>query len=109
MLKHEDPVLLVSVTRWNALWQGAASSVALWDHMSTLDQEIELIWVNAVSSDNSAANAEGCPFKLRKWSFTSFLYFITRYVADISFIHAIVSAWSYGRFLDNMYDVTPAL
>ncbi|KAH6904952.1 hypothetical protein BKA70DRAFT_1565366 [Coprinopsis sp. MPI-PUGE-AT-0042] len=64
----------------------AGTAIVFYDHLTTLDQEIELIW-------------------RRKWSFTSFLFFIvrlfplcvltlfnlsvqTRYVGEACFVHA---------------------
>ncbi|KAH6904991.1 hypothetical protein BKA70DRAFT_1402963 [Coprinopsis sp. MPI-PUGE-AT-0042] len=83
MSKQEDAAFLVSVTRWSALWQVAGSSIVLWDHATMLDQEIEFVW-------------------LRKWSFTTFLYIVTRYVGDVAFIHGTISVFVTGEFLNKM-------
>ncbi|KAH6904957.1 hypothetical protein BKA70DRAFT_1505798 [Coprinopsis sp. MPI-PUGE-AT-0042] len=70
MLKHEDAASLVSTTRWSTLWQLIGSSLVLWDHATTLDQEIEFIW-------------------LRKWSITTLLYVVTRYAGDAAFMRVL--------------------
>ncbi|KAH6904958.1 hypothetical protein BKA70DRAFT_1226166 [Coprinopsis sp. MPI-PUGE-AT-0042] len=74
----------------------AGSSIVLWDHgqsdarknacvtnvelgpATTFGEEIEFIW----------------------WSFTTFLYIVTRYVGDGMFIHGAIGAWASGKFLD---------
>ncbi|KAH6893860.1 hypothetical protein BKA70DRAFT_1407922 [Coprinopsis sp. MPI-PUGE-AT-0042] len=68
MQEQEDAASLVSMTRQSILWQLAGSSIVLWDHATTFDQEIEFIW-------------------LGKWTFTTSLYIVTRYVGDGMFIH----------------------
>ncbi|KAH6904954.1 hypothetical protein BKA70DRAFT_1192614 [Coprinopsis sp. MPI-PUGE-AT-0042] len=78
-----DITLMVSMARANALWQAAGSAIVFYDHLTTLDQEIELIW-------------------LRKWSFTSFLFLVTRYVGEASFVHASATMWASGKFLDQV-------
>ncbi|KAH6904983.1 hypothetical protein BKA70DRAFT_1505849 [Coprinopsis sp. MPI-PUGE-AT-0042] len=83
MLKHEDATSLVSMTRKSTLWQVVGSSIVLWDHATTFDQEIEFIW-------------------RRKWSFTTFLYVLTRYAGDVMFIHGAISVLATGMFLDHV-------
>ncbi|KAH6904955.1 hypothetical protein BKA70DRAFT_514778 [Coprinopsis sp. MPI-PUGE-AT-0042] len=72
---------VVAMARANALWHAAGSAIIFYDHLTTLDQEIELIW-------------------LREWSFTSLLFLSTRYVGEASFVHASAGMWASGRFLD---------
>ncbi|KAH6904985.1 hypothetical protein BKA70DRAFT_515640 [Coprinopsis sp. MPI-PUGE-AT-0042] len=83
MLKHEDATSLVSLTRKSILWQVAGSSLVLWDHVTTFDQEIEFIWH-------------------RKWSSTAFLFILTRYAGDMMFIHGAISVLATGKFLDKV-------
>ncbi|KAH6904980.1 hypothetical protein BKA70DRAFT_1431557 [Coprinopsis sp. MPI-PUGE-AT-0042] len=79
----------------------AGSSVVLWDHVTTFDQEIEFIW-------------------LRKWTFTTLLYIVTRYAGNVAFMRVLAALeeiahlclellqichnmWASGKFLDKMY------
>ncbi|KAH6904956.1 hypothetical protein BKA70DRAFT_1153467, partial [Coprinopsis sp. MPI-PUGE-AT-0042] len=82
-MSQGDVALLVSLTREDALWQVAGSTIVFYDHLTTLDQEIELIW-------------------LREWSFTSFLFFLTRYVGGACFVHTWATTWASGSLLDKV-------
>ncbi|KAF6742571.1 hypothetical protein DFP72DRAFT_1081796 [Ephemerocybe angulata] len=60
---------LARITYGGLLFQVACTAAVLWDHVSTLDLEVELIWK-------------------KKWSLAQGLYFINRYVGDLMFIYA---------------------
>ncbi|EFI26683.1 hypothetical protein CC1G_15454 [Coprinopsis cinerea okayama7 len=49
-------------------WQAAGTAVVLYDHLTTLDLEIELVW-------------------RRKWSYVKVLYILNRYLGDALFLH----------------------
>ncbi|RXW22042.1 hypothetical protein EST38_g3820 [Candolleomyces aberdarensis] len=78
MLELEATAL--SARNGNLFWI-AATVVVLYDHLSTLDLEIELVWK-------------------KKWSLVQVLFFINRYLPDAGFLYgAFVLVWlPYDKF-----------
>ncbi|TEB30771.1 hypothetical protein FA13DRAFT_494170 [Coprinellus micaceus] len=72
---YTDPTVVPSpeqaawITSNGYLFQVVCTTVVVWDHITTFDLEVELIWK-------------------KKWSSVQLLYFINRYVGDFSFLYA---------------------
>ncbi|TEB30789.1 hypothetical protein FA13DRAFT_1733220 [Coprinellus micaceus] len=73
MTTEFDPVLfaeLAWISKKGQYFQLAAATVVIWDHVTTFDSEVELIW------------------RQRK-SLIQFLYFLVRYSGDALFLHTV--------------------
>lgn len=57
------------MTQNGCIFQVVCTAIVLWDHLSTFDLEVELIWK-------------------KKWSLVQLLYFVNRYVGGAAFIYA---------------------
>ncbi|KAG2012927.1 hypothetical protein CC2G_009877 [Coprinopsis cinerea AmutBmut pab1-1] len=85
-LPPSDPILNNIITQNLHYWQIAATTVALYDHVSTLDLEIELIWK-------------------KKFSTVQILYLLNRYSGDALFMY--VSPYSYSQQVKLILRIQP--
>ncbi|KAH6912802.1 hypothetical protein BKA70DRAFT_775978 [Coprinopsis sp. MPI-PUGE-AT-0042] len=76
-----DLVSLLASIRSGLSWQAAGSTMVLYDHVTTFDQEVELIWS-------------------QKWSSVQLLYFLNRYIGDALFLHGSTRIWATGEALE---------
>ncbi|TFK19011.1 hypothetical protein FA15DRAFT_674833, partial [Coprinopsis marcescibilis] len=75
---------LTKIARDGMYWQAGTMVVVLYDHLTTFDLEVELIWK-------------------RKWSFVKILYLLNRYVGDALFIHGSASQfWVTGAQFEEV-------
>ncbi|KAG2004846.1 hypothetical protein CC2G_003356 [Coprinopsis cinerea AmutBmut pab1-1] len=75
------PIELVRVVQNGLYWQVAATTAVLYDHVTTLDLEVELVW-------------------RRKWTFVQVLFVVNRYLGDALFVHGATQAWFSGEILE---------
>ncbi|TFK19012.1 hypothetical protein FA15DRAFT_674837 [Coprinopsis marcescibilis] len=78
----DDLVRVLEVSKNGLYFQVAATVVILWDHATTFDLEVELIWK-------------------KKWSLVQIFYLLNRYVGNGVFIHGTAyQIWTKGKLFE---------
>ncbi|KAH6912801.1 hypothetical protein BKA70DRAFT_1531173 [Coprinopsis sp. MPI-PUGE-AT-0042] len=87
-----DPVLagFVSTMRTGVMWQAAGCTVVFYDHITSFEREVELVWS-------------------QEWSLVNGLYLFNRYFGDAVFIHGSSRIWASGKVLDQVISTTTFL